>query len=333
MGGVKQDAQEPSGAATKEEGFRQAVGAAADVKDTAAHPKTGGLDIDDLLTNKDNKSIAISFSGYMIGIALMYRGTVSASVSDFGPDYDFEDEMKDLCPTLLLLVLGIICLVLCHIINDKIIIPNIRNVAALDANAKHTAVGIVEAGSFIATGQILGAASYGYVDVDESSQWGEAIFMQFFWFFMGQFAIVAVSEIANKISGAHAKLEVQNQNTAAGIFIASRLIMGSTVVSNPIGQSDSVVTFFVMLPLGMLFVQLCKYLFRVSLALGSFMSESKQEGEGMYNIIITGTPFKKNKNWANALVEGVAMISAAAVFGSFLRGCDCYAEWAMQLAK
>ena len=56
----------------------------------------------------------------MIGIALMYRGTVSASVSDFGPDYDFEDEMKDLCPTLLLLVLGIICLVICHIINDKV---------------------------------------------------------------------------------------------------------------------------------------------------------------------------------------------------------------------
>lgn len=229
------------------------------------------------------------------------------------------------------------------------IIPNVRNIAALDANAKHTAVGVVEAGSFIATGKILGAASYGYVDVDESSQWGEAIFFQIFWFLMGQFAMVAVSEIANKITGAHAKLEVHNvfsshagsscswlqvqkQNKAAGIFLASRLITGATIVSNPIGSSDSVVTFFVMLPLGMVFTQICKYSFRVSLALGSYMSESKAEGQGLYNIIVVGKPFKKDKNWANAIVEGVVLISGAAVFGSFLRGCDCYAEWSQQLA-
>jgi len=332
MSGIKPDteAEEPSG--TKEQEFAKSVGAAPSVKDTQAHPKTGGVDIDDLLTHQDNKSIALSFSGYILGIALMFRGTVSASVSDFGPDYEFKDEMADLCPTLMLLTMGTLCLVVCHIINDKVIIPNVRNIAALDANAKHTAVGVVEAGSFIATGKILGAASYGYVDVDESSQWGEAIFFQLFWFLMGQFAMVAVSEIANKITGAHAKLEVQKQNKAAGIFLASRLITGATIVSNPIGSSDSVVTFFVMLPLGMVFTQICKYSFRVSLALGSYMSESKAEGQGLYNIIVVGKPFKKDKNWANAIVEGVVLISGAAVFGSFLRGCDCYAEWSQQLA-
>jgi uncharacterized membrane protein YjfL (UPF0719 family) len=311
--------------AGKENWFRQAAGDAKANSQNKGLEDNAEIDLDVLLTHNDNKSVAISFAGYLIGIALMYRGTVSATIHDYPSDYDFGDQMEDICPTLLLLFFGSICLLLCHIVNDKIIIPGIRNISALDAKAKFTAVGIVEAGSFVSTGQILGAASYSYVDVSEGDSWGEAIFMQFFWFIMGQFTIVCVSELANKISGGTAKTEVKKQNTCAGVFLGLRLVTASTIVSNPISNSDSVVTFFVMLSLGFIFVQCTKFMFRLSLA-------SEDTKMGIYEVVIAGRPFKSEKNWGNALVEGVIMLCSAGIFGSFLRGCDCYAQWVVQLA-
>merc|ERR1711998_347200 len=126
-----------------------------------AGPDASSIDIDSLLTHEDNKSVAISFSGYLVGIALLWKGTVSATIYDFPGNYDFGDQMKDLLPILTLLLLGMACLLLCHVINDKIVLSGLKNIQA--TRSKSPAVGIVEAGSFIATGQILGAASYSYV--------------------------------------------------------------------------------------------------------------------------------------------------------------------------
>jgi uncharacterized membrane protein YjfL (UPF0719 family) len=322
-------ATEPAGVSTEPAGGKQWFRGQPSAATPSASATAGTLNIDDLLTKRDNKSVAISYAGYTLGLAIMYRGTVSASVYDFPAGYDIDDEMTDLLPTLVLLALGIFSMFLCHLINDKIIIPNIRNIDALNANAKSAAVGIVEAGSFIATGQILGAASYGYVDAGDTDSWGEAIFMQFFWFILGQTSMILVSAFANMLSGGNAKDEVKKNNHAAAVFLACRLITGSAVVANPIGQSDSVVTYGVMLPLGIVFVQVCKYWWRLALACGADYSD-EQEGR-YYSIIIQGKPFKKNKNWGNALVEGVVMISCALVFGSFLRGCGCFDQYSAQL--
>eukprot|EP00656_Telonema_subtile_P056494 TRINITY_DN9033_c0_g3_i2.p1 TRINITY_DN9033_c0_g3~~TRINITY_DN9033_c0_g3_i2.p1 ORF type:complete len:836 (-),score=246.81 TRINITY_DN9033_c0_g3_i2:245-2752(-) len=339
--GVKPKSEEDDGVkmkpgattGTQEDWFREAVRHAKN-KETSNEHISPKMDIDELLTHHDNKSIAISFAGYILGIALLFRGTVSSAIGDFPPDYDFDQQMLDLIPLLVLLAVGLMCLVICHVINDKIIVPNIRNDEAISAGAKFTAVGIVEAGSFIATGQILGAASYNYIDTEDGSTWGEALFFQLFWFFLGQFAICAISEISNKINGGVAKINVQKRNTAAGIFLALRLIATSTLVQNPISQSDSVVTFFIMLVLGAVYVGAVKYVFRLSLAAGSFFEDSEGGASklSMYEIVIAGYPFKANKNWGNALVEGTVMIANAAIFGSFLRGCECYDQWVIQLA-
>jgi uncharacterized membrane protein YjfL (UPF0719 family) len=297
------------------------------------------IDVDKLLTHHDNKSIAISFSGYVIGVALLFRGTVSATIYDFPTTYDFDDQMKDLCPTIMLLVLGLFCMLLCHIINDKVILPGMKNIAALDGRHMSPAVGIVEAGSFIATGQILGASSYGYVDVDDSDSWGEAIFFQFFWFVVGQLTIIIMSCLSDSIYG-KAKEGVKKGKLSSGIFLSMRLITAGAMVSAPIGKSDSVVTYCAMLPLVYILCQIGKYMFRLSLACGSLFegdneAENDEANETVqlttWQIVIEGLPFKKNKNWGNALLEGFVFLALANIFGAFLRSCDCYTQYLVNL--
>jgi uncharacterized membrane protein YjfL (UPF0719 family) len=292
-------------------------------------PGAGDINIDSLLTHEDNKSVAISFSGYLIGIALLWRGTVSATIYDFPSDYDFGDQMKDLLPTLTLLVLGMLCLLLCHVINDKIILAGLKNIKAIQS--KSPAVGIVEAGSFIATGQILGAASYGYVDVDDGDSWGEAIFMQFFWFLFGQFILIAVTFISDLINGGKSKQKIKEGNLGEGgytsaIFLGLRLATAGALVSMPIGKSDSVVTFVVMVPLNWVLCQLGKYLFRLSFACCGDKGEMSTS-----DIVVKGLPFKTSKNWANAMLEGLVLLAMAQLFGTFLRSCDCYTYYRLTL--
>jgi len=290
------------------------------------------IDMDDLLTHKDNKSIAISFSGYMIGVALLFRGTVSSTIYDLPSDYPFEDQMKDLLPTLLLLVLGLLCMLLCHIINDKAILPGMKNIAAFDSKFLSPAVGIVEAGSFIATGQILGASSYGYIDVDDSDSWGEAIFFQFFWFIIGQTCIIIMSCLSDSIFGGTAKSDVKKGKVSSGIFLSMRLITAGCLVATPIGKSDSIVTFVVMLPCMFVLCQLGKYLFRLTLACGSlFEDDDSGSSLTIWQIVVEGLPFKSSANWGNALLEGVVFLATANIFGAFLRGCDCYNQYLLNL--
>jgi hypothetical protein len=287
----------------------------------------GDMDVDSLLTHKDNKSIAISFSGYLIGVALMFKGTVSATIYDFPSDYDFDDQMADLLPTLLLIVFGLLFLITSHIINDKVIIAGMDNADVLDGKRKSPAIGIVEAGSFIATGQILGAGSYSYVEVDDSDSWGEAILMQFLWFVVGQFIICVMSFLSDTISGGHAKQNVKKGAVTSGIFLSMRLIAAGALVANPISKSDSFATFGVMLPLTWFFCQLGKYLFRLSLACGSLFEEADEGKLSTYQIVWEGKPFKSHKNWGNALLEGFVFLSMANIFGTFLSSCDCYTSY------
>jgi len=289
------------------------------------------IDVDHLLTHKDNKSIAISFSGYMIGVALLFRGTVSSTIYDFPAYYPFDDQMKDLLPTLLLLVIGLLCMLLCHIINDKVILPGMKNVAALDGKHMSPAVGIVEAGSFIATGQILGASSYGYVDFNDSDSWGEAIFFQFFWFIVGQTCIIIMSCLSDSIFGGTAKSNVKKGKISSGIFLSMRLITAGCLVATPIGKSDSVVTFLVMLPLMFVLCQLGKYLFRLTLACGSLFEHDEKTKLTTWQIVVEGLPFKSTKNWGNSLLEGFVFLAMANIFGAFLRCCDCYTQYLVDL--
>merc|ERR1711865_260975 len=71
----------------------------------------GEMCLDTLLTTKDNRSVAISFAGYNIGVALTFSGCISSSMYDYPPEYPVEDQLKSLVPTLVFQVLALFFIV------------------------------------------------------------------------------------------------------------------------------------------------------------------------------------------------------------------------------
>merc|ERR1712100_884511 len=55
---------------------------------------------------------------------------------------------------------------------------------------RFSSVGIIEGAAYLANGIIIGSCQYGYVNLDNSAGWGEAIGMMFLYYFLGQIALV-----------------------------------------------------------------------------------------------------------------------------------------------
>merc|ERR1711865_1007418 len=148
----------------------------------------GEMCLDTLLTTKDNRSVAISFAGYNIGVALTFSGCISSSMYDYPPEYPVEDQLKSLVPTLVFQVLALFFMVMAHGVNDKDLMYNIRNIDATKHKTASTAIGIVEAASFIGSGYIIGSGTYTWVDLDDGEGWGHGLVMFPVFFIVGQTA-------------------------------------------------------------------------------------------------------------------------------------------------
>merc|ERR1711966_18924 len=117
--------------------------------------------------------------------------------------------------------------------------------------------------------------------------------MQYLWFFIGQTALILMAFVAGKIRGEDSAAKIQSGDITSGIFLGGRLVVAGVLVTNPISQSDSIVTFVVMFPLGWIFVQFGKYMLRAALW-SSSQFEFKEDGAALtfWQVVVQGIPFK-----------------------------------------
>jgi uncharacterized membrane protein YjfL (UPF0719 family) len=164
----------------------------------------------------DSKNTAVGFrlAGLYIAIALGLSGALIGSSAGFAND------LKNL------LVDGTVLLGLLFVawwINDKVMLSEIDNTKAIKEG--NTAVGLVEVGSFIATGLIAKGSLIG-----NGSGWLTVIVF----FFLGQIFLVAYYKIYEKLSPYDDSRELASGNNAAGLMIAGMMIGLGIILSKSV---------------------------------------------------------------------------------------------------
>jgi uncharacterized membrane protein YjfL (UPF0719 family) len=233
--------------------------------------------IDDELTENDNFALAVSLSGYMFSVVIIFVGAM------IGPSKGVVNDLLNVGGYSLL---GIVLLNISRIINDKIILRKFSNVKEIleDRNA---GVGVVQMGSYIASALIIAGAI--------SGEGGGFVTASAF-FFLGQLALLIMAGIYNLITSYDLHEELEKDNVSAGIgfagsLIAIGVILLSSLSGNFVSWGENLKTFaidgaiaFVVLPLFRL------YFDKVIIPKSDLNHEIKNDqncGAGLLEFVIT----------------------------------------------
>ncbi|MFK7798637.1 MAG: DUF350 domain-containing protein [Aureispira sp.] len=171
-----------------------------------------GIDVDAEMVDKDNFAFAITQVGYFVGLLLAIVGTMAGS--------SHESLMQDLFLTFVYGLIAVVLLNIAIIINDKIVF------SALDLKKNivergNVAVGVVEAGNYIANGLII----YGVLSIEASEVW----FALGFWL-AAQLILIAVALTYNRLTPYEVFNKIYTGNVAVAVAFAGFLIAIGNIV-------------------------------------------------------------------------------------------------------
>jgi uncharacterized membrane protein YjfL (UPF0719 family) len=185
--------------------------------------------IDLELAKKDNVALAVSFSGYLLGVVIVFIGAY------LGPS-------KGLVADLLYVggwsLFGVVLLNLSRMINDRLILYKFSNVKEIIED-KNVGTGAVQAGSYIASGFVVAGAINGQ---------GGGLLTALAFFFAGQVVLVLFGFIYQFFTRYDIHAEIEDDNIAAGIafcgaLIAIGIVLGHASAGEFINWSANMTTF------------------------------------------------------------------------------------------
>lgn len=198
---------------------------------------------DDIQIDNGNMAVGLRRAGLYLAIALALSGALSGTSHGF---------LTDLGILVLDGFIILACLFSCRWLNDKIMLGHINNDQECikpftDCHGRkitgNTAVGVVEAGIFIATGFILkGSLSGG------GGTFIQGIESTFFFFIAGQLCLLFFGYLYEIITPFNVRDEIRDNNLAAGIGLGGMLIALGVVlmasISGPFtGWENDIVSF------------------------------------------------------------------------------------------
>lgn len=182
---------------------------------TIADARTKDVD-DDKQIDDGNLAVGIRRTGFYAAIGIALAGGLSGK-SDSGLFINMSAEAVDAIVTL-------ICLFACRAINDRVMLGHIDNDAECvkdygDGNVGNVAVGLAEAGMYIATGLILNGSFSG-----DGGSYATGLISAIVFFVIGQIVLLVCSLVYEAITPFNVKDEIEKNNPAAGLALAGILI-------------------------------------------------------------------------------------------------------------
>jgi len=237
------------------------------------------------LTDEDNKAVALSFSGYLFGVAIIILGVFSnPAVIEVPSDF-----YRDLLDTIIWGLIGILLLQIARVINDKILLRKFNNVKELITD-KNVGTGAVEWGSYVGSALIIHAALIG-----EEESFIQGIISTIIFFLMGQIGFIIFGWLYQKISRFDLHAEIEKDNVSAGVAFGLSLTAIAILLSGYIAQYDSLFGFVTWLIMSFFFLIVSRYIVDKLLLPGSLLDEE----------------ISRDQNWGAALVEGGVAIGLA----------------------
>ena len=244
--------------------------------------------IDDELTNKDNKALAVSYVGYLMAQGIIILGVLQ------GPDAS--SLLIDLGLIVVWSLIGILLLNLSRLVNDKLIFSAFSNKKEI-IDDRNIGTGAVQFGSYIGTAFVLEAIIAGESQGLLPDLFGTVIF-----FIVGQLGFIVFSIIYQKITKYDLHGEIEKDNAAAGVSFGATLVAIGILMSHSIMITNSIPAFFVWFINGMVLIVLSRFIVDKII-----LPKHKLDDE-----------ICRDRNWGVALIEGgTAIIIALLINASF----------------
>jgi len=179
-----------------------------------------------------NEAERVSFAGMAVGICLALTGPRT-------PWHVGNDSLVALVDTLMWSCIGIGLMVVSRLVNDFGLLYRQRNAGpVLDGNV---AVGVVEAGAFVASGLIVRASTSGE-DGSQQDEWANFL-STLIWFAVGQVVLLLATFLVQLLTRYDDQKLIFDGNVAAGVKFSGTLVSMGILASHPITVSDSALTF------------------------------------------------------------------------------------------
>ena len=230
-----------------------------------------------------NTAMAVSFTGYVLGMAAVMIGAMKGPTRGFWIDFWSVGGYS---------ILGMLLLNVAWWINDKIILRKFNNVkeVVLDKNA---GTGAVEFGSYNASGLIVAGAIHGE---------GGGVVSALVFFTLGQGALVMFTELYDRITPYDLHGEIEKDNVAAGVatggaMTATGIILMKGAGGDFVSWSVDLAQFGATVAICMVMLPAVRYLFQRAIVPGVDLS-------GLAH---------KERNLAAGLLEAALTIGLACV--------------------
>lgn len=173
------------------------------------HPK---FRLKEELVEKDNLALALTVTGYYLGLIFVIGGTL------VGPSSGLLIDLLDIA---FYGILGIILLNISNVLNDKILLYKFNNDKEI-IDDQNSGAGIIMAANYFANGLIL----YGAL----SGEGGDIVTALIFWF-CGQIALILSAYLYNLITPFDVHEQIEKDNVAVGVAMAGTLLALGNIIS------------------------------------------------------------------------------------------------------
>ena len=234
------------------------------------------------IADKQNRAIAISVSGFSLAIAIIYCAVVAGPSSGL---------FNDVVNVIMYTIVGIFLLIFSRFINDKVLLHSFCNHQQLGEH-QNVAVGISQAGCYLASGLIIAGAVTG-----EGTLWSALIF-----YVLGQLLLIIATKVYDWITPFELLTELKKQNSAAALSFAATLVaIGIILLHALIGTFESWQSSLILFAQDALIALVLLPIIRILV------------DKVMFPVVNLNQSIKEQQNTAIALLEGTVTISIAVV--------------------
>lgn len=250
--------------------------------------------LNEQLVEVDNRAIAVSFAGYLLGLGIILEGVVSQDSAILATGSVRRDLLLDVGDTILWGLIGIVLLQFSRWINDKLLLSTFSNTKEL-VEDKNVGTGAVEFGSFVGSALIIRVLIQG-----ESDGILIAILETVVYFLAAQVIFVLFGKVYQLVTRYNVHEEIERDNVAAGVSLGLSLIAVAMLVSSYLSRFDSLLGLALWFLMGTALLLGCRYLVDKFLLPGRLLDDE----------------VGADQNWGAALIEGASAIALAALIGA-----------------
>lgn len=253
--------------------------------------KTVSFSLNEELTDKDNKAVALATVGYLLGMMIVVRGVM---VSDYDA-VEYVSMFEDVVMTVIWSLVAMVLLLSSAVVNDKLLLSSFCNRKELIED-RNVGTGAVVAASYIGTALLISAAVKGASEASFIVELVDTLV----YFVVGQLAFIMTGICYQKFAGYDIHDEIEKDNVAAGVSFGMTLVAVAILLSGYLQRSDSLLGFVAWIPLSIVLLLTSRYLVDRVLLPNSAIREE----------------IARDQNWGVALLEGGSAVGIALILNA-----------------